>query len=235
MEIHTEMVRYAEGVHALEQGMVRCFLIVGDERALLLDAGVAPVDLRPEIARITDRPLIVALTHGDGDHTAGLEGIERVHAHPAERPRLQESLGSALPEIVPVEEGHVFDLGGVRLRVLHTPGHTPGSICLLDEARGALYSGDSISNGPVFLYGPGREIDTYARTLARVEALGGIERIYPCHGACPVGPDAIGELRACARGIMEGTLAGSKPTGHDFGNPALRVYTVGRSGILYAP
>jgi hypothetical protein len=86
----------------------------------------------------------------------------------------------------------------------------------------------------VFLFGPGRHLDLFAETLARMDSLGGFDTVYCCHGDCPVGPEVIGELRACAQGIKDGTLQGVKPE-RDFrmGMTPL-VYMVGKSGIFYA-
>lgn len=226
-------VRYSDTIYALEQG-VRCFLIVGTERALLLDTAFGGEDLLPRIAEITDLPLTVVLTHGDMDHTGGLKYFDRAYVHAAEIPRLGSVAESGIT-LVPVGEGYVFDLGGIRLRVLHTPGHTPGSICLLDEERRVLFSGDTISHGPVFLFGPGRDLGLFDTTLARLERLGGFDTVYCCHGDCPVGPEVIAELRACARGIMDGTLEGQKPEREFRAGMAPLVYMVGKSGIFYAP
>jgi hydroxyacylglutathione hydrolase len=226
-------VRYTDAIYGLEQG-VRCFLIVGSQRALLLDTAFGGDDLLPRIAEITDLPVTVALTHGDMDHTGGLKYFDTVYVHPAEVSRLQNLAESGIT-VVPMEENHVFDLGGIRLRVLHTPGHTPGSVCLLDEEHRVLYSGDTVSHGPVFLFGPGRELDLFAETLARLDGLGGFDTIYCCHGACPVGREVIGELRACAQRIADGTLQGTKPEREFRAGMAPLVYMVGESGIYYAP
>lgn len=225
-------VKYTDAIYGLEQG-VRFFLITGTERALLLDTGFGGPDLPARIAEITDLPLTVALTHGDGDHTGGLKYFDRAFVHAAELPRLGSVAETGI-ELAPIEEGYVFDLGGIRLRMLHTPGHTPGSICLLDEERRVLFSGDTISHGPVFLFGPGRDIAQFAETLARLDGLDGFDSIYCCHADCPVGREVIGELRECARGIMEGTLEGTKPEREFRGDATPLVYTVGKSGIFYA-
>jgi len=227
-------VRYTDAIYGLEQDGVRCFLIVGSEQALLLDTGWESEDLAPRIAEITDRPLMVALTHGDGDHIGGLKLFDAAYLHPLELPRLRQNMPDAALLLEPVEEGHVFELGEVRLRVLHTPGHTPGSICLLDEEHRTLFSVDTISHGPVFLFGPGRDIAQFAETLARLDGLDGFDSIYCCHADCPVGREVIGELRECARGIMEGTLEGTKPEREFRGDATPLVYTVGKSGIFYA-
>ena len=70
MELTTTLNRISNGVYSIDQGMVRCFLILGTERALLLDTGAGECDLPGLIRTVTDLPLIVVQTHGDGDHTA---------------------------------------------------------------------------------------------------------------------------------------------------------------------
>ena len=67
---NTIVKRVSSGVWALEQEIVRCFLIVGQQRALLLDTGAEACDLMGLIREITPLPLVVLNTHGDGDHTA---------------------------------------------------------------------------------------------------------------------------------------------------------------------
>ena len=80
----TTVKKISSGVWALEQEMVRCFLIVGQQRAMLLDTGAAPCDLPALIREITPLPLVVLNTHGDGDHTAGDHYFPDIHAHPEE-------------------------------------------------------------------------------------------------------------------------------------------------------
>jgi glyoxylase-like metal-dependent hydrolase (beta-lactamase superfamily II) len=70
-----------------------------------------------------------------------------------------------------VTEGDVIDLGDRRFEIIHTPGHSPGSISLWEAVTGALYSGDLIYDGPLIYEGPGVDLDIYADSLRRLKAL----------------------------------------------------------------
>jgi glyoxylase-like metal-dependent hydrolase (beta-lactamase superfamily II) len=79
-------------------------------------------------------------------------------------------LRGAVPTRV-VAEKDIIDLGDRRLEILHTPGHSPGSICLWEESTGTLYTGDVIYDGPLVYEGPGMDLDVYARSLRRLKEL----------------------------------------------------------------
>ncbi|MBE3587925.1 MAG: MBL fold metallo-hydrolase [Thermoanaerobacteraceae bacterium] len=114
--------------------------------------------------RITERGLKVTKiinTHGHIDHIGGNDWLREltgaaVFIHPADR-RCYGDVNYncsyiSMPTVVKdadgtITEGDVIDVGGVGLRVIHTPGHSPGSICLL--APGALFCGDTLFAGSV--------------------------------------------------------------------------------------
>ncbi|RFU19404.1 MBL fold metallo-hydrolase [Geodermatophilus marinus] len=68
-------------------------------------------------------------------------------------------------------EGDVVDLGGRALRVLHTPGHSGDSICLLDDASGILFGGDTINTGPIYAQFHDSDVATFAKSAARLAEL----------------------------------------------------------------
>ena len=70
-----------------------------------------------------------------------------------------------------VEDGHVVDLGGQRLEVLHLPGHSPGSIGLWDDAAGSLFTGDALYDGVIVDTGPGASIPAYLLTMERLRRI----------------------------------------------------------------
>ncbi|MHC1558554.1 MBL fold metallo-hydrolase [Actinomycetospora sp. C-140] len=80
------------------------------------------------------------------------------------------SPGSA-PEPDPLVEGDVVDLGGRSLRVLHTPGHSPDSVCFLDEDVGLLVAGDTVNTGPIYAQAPESDLAAFAASTARLAAL----------------------------------------------------------------
>ncbi|MGY1632831.1 MBL fold metallo-hydrolase [Geodermatophilus sp. SYSU D01186] len=68
-------------------------------------------------------------------------------------------------------DGDVVDLGGRELRVLHTPGHSGDSICLLDDRSGILFGGDTINTGPIYAQFHDSDVETFAKSAARLADL----------------------------------------------------------------
>lgn len=79
-------------------------------------------------------------------------------------------LRGAVPTRI-VAENDIIDLGDRCLEILHTPGHSPGSICLWEESTGTLYTGDVIYDGPLIFEGPGMDLKVYAQSLRRLKEL----------------------------------------------------------------
>jgi glyoxylase-like metal-dependent hydrolase (beta-lactamase superfamily II) len=92
-----------------------------------------------------------------------------------------------------VDEGDKIALGSRVFEVMHTPGHSPGGICLLDREAGVLFSGDTIYDSRLFDELPGSDIDSYVNTIARLRSLPGIRIVCPGHDDCFDG-DRLGEL-----------------------------------------
>ena len=70
-----------------------------------------------------------------------------------------------------LKDKDVIDLGDRQFEVMLFPGHSPGSICLWEEATGTLYTGDLIYDGPLVYEGPGMDLDVYAASLRRLKAM----------------------------------------------------------------
>jgi glyoxylase-like metal-dependent hydrolase (beta-lactamase superfamily II) len=83
-----------------------------------------------------------------------------------------------------VDEGDKIALGSRVVEVLHTPGHSPGGICLLDREVGVLFSGDTVYDSRLFDELPGSDINSYVKTLARLRSLTGIRMVCPGHDDC---------------------------------------------------
>ena len=81
-----------------------------------------------------------------------------------------------------LEDGDVLDLGGRTLQVLHTPGHSPDCICLLDDMNGLLFGGDTINTGPIYAQLEDSNLHHFAASTARLaELAGGLRRVFVCH------------------------------------------------------
>ena len=89
------------------------------------------------------------------------------------------------------------------LEVIHLPGHTPGSIALLDKNRRILFSGDPIQDGEIFMFGIHRDMDAYLESLKRLQnRISDFDSIYPSHGTMPVTKELIGQLIDGAKKVV---------------------------------
>jgi len=148
---------------------------------------------------------LIVSTHGHWDHVGDNAAVAehtgaQIAVHPADRDRLVDPQPLWAPfEIVPsvpavdLAEGGEIRFGDIRLRVLHTPGHTEGSVCLQADDDGLLFSGDTLFPGGwgrVDL--PGGSPDEMAASIARLAELPDQLRVLPGHGAATT----IGRERA---------------------------------------
>ena len=150
-------------------------------------------------------------THADGDHIGCNAEFDSAHMHPAEMPYIQNTKADAA--VSPLWEGDVIDIGGRSFEVLLIPGHTPGSIALLDRENRILVSGDSLSETPVFMFGEVRSIHAYIASMEKLIKLQGlIDEIYPSHGPFPIAPSQIKWAYEAAKKLAAGELPPQEPT-----------------------
>ena len=158
---------------------------------VLVDAGVLPMAVEPYAGTIET----IVITHAHYDHIAHVREIARICGdaavciHEADAPGLVDDtrslamhFGARSPGVVPdtvlCDGDHLGSL-----RVIHTPGHTPGGICLYDAETRVLFSGDTVFTGGSFgRYDfPGGDRSALAASIERLSALD-VEGLYPGHG-----------------------------------------------------
>lgn len=193
---------------SIEQDFVRSYLMIGSQRAMLVDTCDVDADLPALVRKLTDLPVIVVQTHCDYDHIGSSHRFSEVYMHPSEFSLLHSTSDRPLfPR--PVREGDCIDLGGRQLEVILIPGHTPGSIALLDPNAHILFSGDSVKADIVYMFGPGRDLSAYIDSLERLYAMRDrYDTVLPCHGDLPIGADRIPILIEGARRLLAGQLVG---------------------------
>ncbi len=176
-----------------------CYLLYAREGgdAAIVDPGVSQPDaLTAEVRQRDLHVTHILYTHGHFDHVIGapalgLTGV-RYGLHPADRDLLANGGGAAafglpvLPLPAPdldLEEGVVVAVDTLHIEALHTPGHTPGCICLYLPEEEALLTGDTLFRGSVGRTDlPGGDARRLSQSLKRLLELPSSTRIYPGHG-----------------------------------------------------
>ena len=213
----------------IEDGGVRFFLLAGTEKAMLIDSGMMVDNAKDIAAGLTDLPVSLLNTHADRDHIGSNEQFEEFYMHPAEEPVYRSSGGKG--NILPVHGGDTIDLGQRELKIIDLPGHTPGSIAVLDVRNRVLVSGDPIQrHGRIFMFGPHREMETYIQSLERLKgSMDEFDEIWPSHADIPIGTDSIGMLADGAKAITAGKIAG---TPEEMFGHKITAYDLGYTTIL---
>ncbi len=211
-----EVEKLADGVWSLLSPggcPALCYLVEGTEKAMLIDTGFGVGDTKALCERLTDKPLVVVDTHSHGDHILGNFQFDKVYIHrldAADAHRMDKDeacdpmrdapegcgytkadyVPCAPYELIPIDEGYVFDLGGGHeVEVIHTPGHTPGGICLLEKKRRMLFTGDSLVRTPTLIFFGDSELNTveaYHEKLVELQKRESeFDALYPGHFETP--------------------------------------------------
>lgn len=213
------------------RGHVYAYLIEGRERAVLLDTCTGLGNIREFVAELTSRPLLVVNTHGHGDHVGGNFDFEEICISPKDVDLMYaqaavENRKAYLLSMLPIEatdselatlrpprpvgvrtvsESDTFDLGGRLLEIVATPGHTHGSICLLDRENRQLFAGDSCNTNTLLFFDHSTTVETYLATMRRLKSLeGDIDEFFVCHGRTPLDKRVIDDNLELCEEIMDG-------------------------------
>lgn len=180
-----EVYRLPGNVYAIAEPQhfqeVNLFLIIGSEKALLLDTGEGFCPVEPLVRELYDGEIAAANSHFHFDHIGSNHVFQPIYACDdpyvravAENGLPKEALGAQLNEemfqfgypkalnpetfhilpykITPVSDGDIIDLGDRSLKVYHTPGHSNDSIMLYDEANKILFTGDTFYAGALYAH-----------------------------------------------------------------------------------
>ncbi len=224
-----EIVQINPNTWRIEDGGVRFFLLAGEEKALLIDSGMMVNNAKDIAEGLTDLPVSLLNTHADRDHIGSNEQFETFYMHPAEEAVYRRS--GKPGTLLPVREGDTIDLGRRMLKIIELPGHTPGSIAVLDEKLRVLISGDPIQqHGRIFMFGAHRNMADYIRSLEKLEEQKALfDEIWPSHADFPLPPDTISLLHDGAQDILAGKVPGRTVEMH--GN-SITAYDLGFCTLL---
>lgn len=207
-----------------------CYLLVGTKCAVLIDTGLGVSNMKRVVESITCLPVLVITTHIHWDHIGGHKYFDHIAVHESEFGWLAEefpiplqmvkknltlnpcdfppdfciddySIFQGAPTKI-MHDGDIIDLGNRKLKVIHTPGHSPGHCCFYEEERGYLYSGDLIYMGCLDAFYPSTDPLLFMRSVERIKALQ-IKRVLPAHHQLSISVDLINDIAAAFHGLYQ--------------------------------
>lgn len=214
---------------------VKSYLIVGRERAALIDTGTGVGDIRAVVEDCTSLPVRLINSHGHWDHIGGNIRFDDIAIHDSEARKLEQGvsrermrgnfaprfLTGPLPDGVDPDDlaippstattllhgGETIDLGGVTLRVIHVPGHSPGSIVFFDRARGILFSTDVAYAAPLYCYSAESNFEDYRKSMRLLATLApDVRAVYGSHNETPFGPELLISMAKAFEDVAAGEV-----------------------------
>lgn len=213
----------------VEDSGVYFFLLTGSDSALLIDSGMNVKNVKAIAENLTDKPIKLINTHADPDHIGANCEFSSFMMNTLELDNFN-IYQKCTSQVIPVNDHEIINIGKRSLEVIFIPGHTPGSIALLDIERRVLFSGDTIQDGNIFLFGPMRDINTYLQSLERLNTLKDrFDYIYPSHANPVLEPNIIEKLIEGTKAVIDNKLSYSDAS--LFGQK-IKVYDIGCAKLL---
>jgi len=223
---------------------VKSYLVLGMERAALIDTGMGIGNLRREVNAITSLPVIVLQSHAHFDHVGDAWRFDDVRVHASEAAALQRGrdaetlsgwldpreLTGPLPDgfdpatyhlrgkapTTLLSDGDEIDLGGRTLKVLHCPGHSPGSLAFWDKAARLLISTDVAYLRELYALNPDSSVTDYLVSLRRLEVMiPDLDVMLPSHGPTPIDPSHLTVMAHGMQQIVDGREPDERAVGTD--------------------
>ena len=199
------------------------YLVEGRDKAALIDTGIGVGSLKDYVEKLTDKPLVVILTHGHVDHASGTAEFADVYMSAKDKELFKEHtafasrigyIGGTNPQwaatvntsdyrdednaarFKDLKAGMTFDLGGVHLDIYDIPGHTQGMKAVLLRENRALITGDG-ANMFTFLFGKETlGLSSYEKSLRKLqrETAGKYDKVYCSHGSGDLTVDYLERL-----------------------------------------
>lgn len=226
-----------------------CYLLEGEQSALLIDSGLGICDLVPIVRSLTDRPVTVIATHVHWDHIGSHGAFDRMGVHPLEEgwlhrfpvplAQVRRDLTSGFHDFPAgfdaesftpfqgnadfmVHDGDMIDLGGRTVTALHTPGHSPGHLCFYEKDTGYLFTGDLLYKGTLYAFYPSTDPVQFAASIRKLQTLS-ISRLLPAHHTLQI-PTALLQLAERAFDTLKRQGKLYQGSGiHDFGEIKIHI------------
>ncbi len=200
-----------------------CYLLCGQENALLIDTGLGISNIREIVDSLTELPVMVVTTHVHWDHIGGHQYFDNIAVHELEKDWLSVKFPIPLQVVknnltkfpcdfpaefdiasyiifqgVPqriLRDGDRLDLGNRKIQVVHTPGHSPGHCCFYEPGRNYMFSGDLIYKGCLYAFYPTTDPQLFYNSVKRMRKYM-ISKILPGHHQLDIPTSMIDEIES---------------------------------------
>ncbi len=189
------------------------YLVEGKKKAVLIDAGTKITDLDKIVASITSKPVMLVATHVHPDHTgSSIDYFSELYINPADTVGIPQFMPNYKGELKFLKDGEVIDLGGRKLEVVFTPGHTPGSTTFIDKDAKYGFSGDAFGSGNLLLTTNFSTLLATCEKTSAIMAKYGIETFYPGHyfGGNPETKQRVDDMITLSEGALSGEIKGEE-------------------------
>lgn len=185
-----------------------CYLLLGSDKALLIDSGMGIANISEVVHHLTSLPVIVIATHIHWDHIGGHKYFAQKYVHKEEQSWMEDRFPLPLdvvkqnllreectfPTDFDIDSYTIWqgkasailhnhdciDIGGRIIEVYHTPGHSPGHMCFYECDKAYLYTGDLAYEGILYANYPTTDPIAFMNSLASIASLP-VNRILPAH------------------------------------------------------
>ena len=218
LQLNKHTYALLEPFHAEE---VISYLILGEDRAILLDTGMGVANIQAEIEKLTQIPVIVVNSHSHYDHRGDNHRFDEVCVYNNEwevgrlergysidqcKEFMQPGMYLELPPEFEIAEYQIYpssitkrlthqeviDLGKRSIIVHHTPGHSPGSICLQDTQYDLLFTGDTFYPGVLYAHFQESNLNDYIKSVHYLVGLADeIDHLCPAHNEAYVAKEFL--------------------------------------------
>lgn len=180
------------------------YLVVGGEKAALIDLAVDTPELYGYATALAGGPVMVVVTHGHPDHIYHLNTVPEIWIHPEDHNLLQSGIPVVMkpvknpPLIHSLTDGQILDLGQRELEVISLPGHTLGSVLLLDRKTGTLLTGDTCARRLLYGVTPTVSLEEHCQHLERL-CQREFSVMYTAHDRCGLPKSYLRTILCCIR------------------------------------
>ncbi|WP_018923138.1 MBL fold metallo-hydrolase [Salsuginibacillus kocurii] len=232
---------------------VHSYLLIGEGEAFLIDTGLGIFDIQHVVEQLTSYPVEVITTHVHWDHIGSHGSFATIYVHEAEADwlkngipglpleQIRHDVGRDITKPTPnsfnpatyqpftgsptalLQDGDRLQAGGRELIVLHTPGHSPGHVCLFETNTGYLFSGDILYSGtPVYAHFPSTDPKVLLQSLQRLSELTDVMSVFGAHNNVRLSTAILDDAGQAASALL-GTEKACHGSGlHTFGQLTLQ-------------